>query len=401
VRRPLTTLCVAVLLCTGITAPAVAADPQPSSQRGPIGGPRLTGDDVITDTDVNTPPPPKVGATAWLVADLATGEVLATKAPHAKLKPASVLTTLTALVLLPRLNKDDTVFAADADVDVEGSKVGIAPGVRYSIDQLFQALFLSSAPDAAHALARYDDGLAATVKRMNAKAAELGAKDTRAVDPAGLDAAGQVTSVYDLAVITRAAMQRPDFSTYATTKTAQLPQPTGGPLELSNQNRLLWSYPGALGVKTGYSTLARNAIIGAAERDGRRVVVTILDSDSHVTPSAAELLDWTFANRAALRPVGTLNATGEVTAPEDLSGGMTAGGILKVAQHKTGPVPTWVYGALLLALAIAGWRVLGGPARAAASGNGAHHRRTRHSARRARRRVEAPSGGGGRFGRRG
>ncbi|HEY3002861.1 MAG TPA: serine hydrolase [Kribbellaceae bacterium] len=385
--NPLTALALAASLTwPGVVPAAHSGDPKPPAQSGPstpVGGAKLTGDDVVTDTDVNTPPPPKVKATSWLIADLATGEVLAAKGPHAKLRPASTITMLTALVLLPRLNKDDTLFAADEDVNVEGSKIGISPGVRYSVDQLFQAMFLTSAPDAVHALARYDDGLVPTVQRMNARAAALGAHDTRVVDPAGDDASGQVTSTYDLAVIARDAMQRPDFSTYAATKTAQLPQATGGPLELSNQNRLLWEYPGAMGVKTGYSTLARNATIGAAERGGRRLIVTILDSDSRVTPNTEDLMTWAFDNRAALRPIGTLNATGAVTPPQDRNGGMTAGGMLAFTQHKIGPVPTWVLVLFVLALAGVGWRVLGAPARATASGEG---RRARHRAQRARRR---------------
>lgn len=393
-RRPLLTIAVvtAIAFPGVVLSPAAAAsggeNPQPSAQTGPVGGPKLRGDDVLTDTNENTPPPPTTKATSWLVADLATGEVLAAKAPHARLRPAGLITVLTALVLLPRLNKDETVFGDDADAAVEGSKAGVAPGVRYSIDQLFQALFLSSAPDAAHALAGYDDGgVAGTVKRMRAKATELGAHDTEVVDPAGVDKTGQVTSSYDLAVIAREALQRPDFSAYAATKTAKLPQATGGPLELTNQNRLLWSYPGALGVKAGYSTLARSTMIGAAEKDGRRLLVTMLDGDSRAIPATADLLDWAFKNRAALHPIGTLNATGEVTAPQDRKGGMTASGVLQITQHKIGPVPTWALGAFVLALALTGWRVLAAPARATATGDSATHRRARHRARRARRRV--------------
>jgi D-alanyl-D-alanine carboxypeptidase (penicillin-binding protein 5/6) len=396
VPHPLTAVALAASLTwPGVALPAAGGDPQQpttnagasSSPVGPVGGPKLTGDDVITDTDINTPPPPKVKATSWLIADLATGEVLAAKGPHVKLRPASTITTLTALVLLPRLNKDDMLFADDGDVDVDGGKVGISPGVRYSVDQLFQAMFLTSAPDAVHALARYDDGLQPTVQRMNANATALGLRDTHVVDPAGNDSASQVTSAYDLAVISRTALQRPDFSTYAATKTAQLPQATGGPIELNNQNRLLWEYPGAMGVKTGYSTLARNATVGAAERDGRRLVVTILDSDSRVTTNTEDLLTWAFTNRQALRSIGTLNATGEVAAPEDRSGGMTAGGMLKFSQHKIGPVPTWVLGLFVLVLSVAGWRVLGSPARAAAAGDGAGPRRAKHRGKRAKLRM--------------
>jgi serine-type D-Ala-D-Ala carboxypeptidase (penicillin-binding protein 5/6) len=302
-RAFLTALAAIALVAAG-PAPAGVADGSPFS--GPVGGDRLgTGPEVVMAGDV--PPPPAVPSASWLVADLDTGEVLAAKAPHARLRPASTLKTLTALVLLPRLKLAATVVGSDEDAGIEGSKVGVYPGLRYSVDLLFLGLFLNSGNDAVHALARSDDGgVPATVRRMNAMAEQLGAYDTHVVDPTGLDSDGQFSSAYDLALISRAGLQRADFRRYATTRLAYFPTADGGRYQISNQNHLLWTYPGALGVKTGYTTLARNTFVGAAQRDGRRLVVTLMNAPHGITQDAAALLDWGFENRAGLHPVGTL-----------------------------------------------------------------------------------------------
>ena len=301
-RALLTAVAATVLVAAGPVTAAHAED----GTGGPVGGERLgTGPEVVTDG--SAPAPPAVKAASWLIADLDSGEVLAAKAPHARLRPASTLKTLTALVLLPRLDRRDVITGIDADAGIEGSKVGVYPGLRYSVDLLFMGLFLNSGNDAVHALARTDEGgVPATIRRMNAKAAQLGALDTHVVDPTGLDADGQLSSAYDLALISRAGLQRADFRRYATTRLAYYPDRTGGRYQISNQNHLLWSYPGALGVKTGFTTLARNTFVGAASRDGHRLVVTLMNSPHGITKDAAALLDWGFANRSALHPVGTL-----------------------------------------------------------------------------------------------
>lgn len=302
-RAKLWALAATVLVVAG---PATAAHADEHRPSGPVGGDRLgTGPGVVVDSSV--PAPPVVKAASWLIADLDTGQVLAAKAPHARLRPASTLKTLTALVLLPRLEPKDVVTGIDADAGIEGSKVGVYPGLHYSVDLLFLGLFLNSGNDAVHALARTDTGgVPATVQRMNAKAEQLGAYDTHVTDPTGLDADGQLSSAYDLALISRAGLQRSDFRRYAATKLAYFPDKNGGRYQISNQNHLLWNYPGALGIKTGYTTLARNTFVGAASRDGHRLVVTLMNSPHGITQDAALLLDWGFANRSSLEPVGTL-----------------------------------------------------------------------------------------------
>jgi D-alanyl-D-alanine carboxypeptidase (penicillin-binding protein 5/6) len=277
--RVLLTACATTVMLVAGPLTATAAD---LDSRSPVvGGVRLTADSTVVAAGAT---PPAVQAAAFVVADIDTGTVLAAKAPHAKLRPASTLKTLTALVLLPRLNKQDVVVGSDRDAGIIGSKVGVYPGLRYSVDLLFQGMFLASGNDAVHALAEHDQGgIPATVDRMNKTAAELGALDTHVTDPTGLDADGQVSSAYDLALFARAGLARPDFAKYAATKYTNFPLAKSGTYQVANQNKLLFNYDGALGIKTGYTTLARNTFIGAARRDGHTLVVTLMNSPHGIT----------------------------------------------------------------------------------------------------------------------
>ena len=368
-----------VATCGLLSSPATASAAAGGNPfDGPVGGARLDSGPAVLFDGGAAPAPPPVRAGAWLVADLDNGEVLAARAPHARQRPASTLKTLTALVLLPRLAPADVVVGTDEDAGIEGSKVGIYPGLKYTVNTLFLGLFLNSGNDAVHALARSDEGgVPATVRRMNAEAGRLGAFDTHVVDPTGLDADGQLTSAYDLALFARAGLQRKDFARYAATKIAYYPQKTAGTYQISNQNHLLWTYPGAIGVKTGYTTLARNTFVGAANRDGHRLVVTLLNSPHGVTKDAATLLDWAYANRTSLHGIGALvtpddvararsprpavsespNATPRaVQAPSGRKPGLTAGGPLRVAQTALARLPLWAYGVPPLLLVLSWFR---------------------------------------------
>jgi D-alanyl-D-alanine carboxypeptidase (penicillin-binding protein 5/6) len=301
--RLLLTGCAAAALV--VTGPLTATAADQGSQ-GPVGGDLLTAKPTVVADGAT---PPAVQASAYVVADLDTGAVLAAKAPHAKLRPASTLKTLTALVLLPRLKKTDQVVGTDADAGIIGSKVGVYPGLTYTVDLLFQGMFLASGNDAVHALCAHDQGgIPATIQRMNQKAAEIGALDTHVTDPTGLDADGQYSSAYDLALFAQTGLGRPDFAKYASTKYTAFPNAgTGkGTYQVANQNKLLFSYDGALGVKTGYTTLARNTFVGAARRNGHTLVVTMMNAPHGITEDASNLLTWTFDNYGKLSPVGSL-----------------------------------------------------------------------------------------------
>lgn len=273
-----------------------------------IGGERLSQSGVVVDVRPGAVAPPHNEAASYVVADLETGEVLAAKSAHERLPPASTLKVLTALTLLPELDKELVVVATDEEMFVEGSKVGIHAGLSYTVDLLFKAMLVDSGNDATHALARVAGGTEQIVAAMNALAVELQALDTTVVNPSGLDDPGQLTSAYDLALIARAALERADFRAYVTTRTADLPARDGTTYQIQNGNRLLGSYEGLIGVKTGFTTLARHTYVGAAEREGRAFVVTVLRTEGRAEAAASALLDWAFLNADAVEPVGELVA---------------------------------------------------------------------------------------------
>ncbi len=273
---------------------------------GPVGGDRLGTSDVVVD-DENAPKLPEgLTAASWVVADLESGKVLAAKDPHGRFAPASTLKTLTAVTLIPLLEPTRKVVPTFDDVNVEGSKVGLVERVGYPVSELFSALMMVSGNDAANVLATAAGGQDVTAALMNDKARSLGALDTRAVNPHGLDAEGQVSSAYDLALIARAGMADPAFAAYASAKRGSVSAPGSARIEMYTKNKLLKNYQGALGIKNGYTSRARASFVGAAERDGRRLVVTLMKADPRVWAEAGKLLDWGFAAAGDVEPVGRL-----------------------------------------------------------------------------------------------
>ena len=257
---------------------------------------------------VGAPPlPPDITAYGWIVADLDSGEVLGAKDPHWRLAPASTLKTLTALALIPRLDKDAWVTARFDDVNVEGSKVGLVEDGRYTVQELFTALMIVSGNDAANVLASAVGGQAKAVELMAEEAERIGAVDTVPRNPSGLDADGQVSSPYDLALIAREGMKLDDFRWYASVRRSSMAAPGGKRFEIYNHNRLITrGYDGALGIKNGYTSKAKASFVGAAERDGTRLVVAVMRAKPQAWQEAAALLDWGFAVSGRHSPVGQL-----------------------------------------------------------------------------------------------
>jgi D-alanyl-D-alanine carboxypeptidase (penicillin-binding protein 5/6) len=301
VPTPLRVLGSALLLVALAAGPAAAA---PDGDEV-VGGARLGSDGVVVDA--YAPDLPEgLTAASWLVADLDSGQVLAAKDPHGQYAPASTLKTLTALTLIPVLDRDRTVVPTFDDINVEGSKVGLVEQVRYPVHELFSALMMVSGNDAANVLASAVGGPEAAALLMNEKARSLGAFDTQAVNQHGLDAEGQVSSAYDLALIARAGMAEPEFAAYAAAVRGSVSAPGGARIEMHTKNKLLKSYDGALGIKNGYTSQARASFMGAAEREGRRLVVTLMRADPKVADEAMTLLDWGFEAAGVARPVGRL-----------------------------------------------------------------------------------------------
>lgn len=287
----------------------------PSASAEPIGGPLLTGTDVIVDPGPDADPLPQVPVTAWVLADLESGAILAAKAPHVPRPPASVIKSLTALTLTQRMDPDLVYTTVYDDVAVEGSRVGLVEEATYTVRELFLCLIMQSGNDCASALARANGGLELTIAQINEEAQRLQAYDTVVKNPSGLPAEGQVSSAYDLALIAREGLSRPDFYDYVNTRVVEdfpgyMPEQPGDPrptIPIATQNPLfIQGYEGAIGVKTGWTTEAGRTFVGAAERDGTGLVVTLLNIEGEIYPSASALLDWGFANIDAVTPVGYL-----------------------------------------------------------------------------------------------
>ncbi|HEX5811041.1 MAG TPA: serine hydrolase [Pseudonocardia sp.] len=318
----------------GAVTPAPLPWPLP-----PVGGAALGAcGDVVGPGDPALPA--DVTAAGFVLADLDTGAVLAARAPHARQRPASTLKVLTALVVIDRLDPDAQVAGAPEDLSIDGSRAGIGPGGTYTVRQLLTGLLLNSGNDTAQALARAMGGDAATVAAMTEKARRLGALDTRPATPSGLDGPGMATSAYDLALLFRHAMGEPLFA--ETIATREIPFPGYGDRPgfiLSNANPLLARYPGTLGSKTGFTDAARHTIVAAAQRNGRRLVVSLVRAEN--TPvvnwrQAAALLDYGFALPAGAPAVGTL--VDAAPAPPTASAGATG-----PAGTFTGPVTTGLH----------------------------------------------------------
>jgi D-alanyl-D-alanine carboxypeptidase (penicillin-binding protein 5/6) len=303
----------ALLTLAAAVAPAAsaqAASGQAAAVRPVVGGPQLAGRGVIVNYPARgTRKLPRIPASAYLVADATTGQVLAAKDPHGHFLPASTLKILTADALMPVLNPARTVVTSHMAAVVTPSRVGLIQGHRYRVADLFRALLLISANDAAISLAQAAGSYHRGVAMMNAEARHLQADDTVAVRPNGLNARGQHTSAYDLALFARQALRMPEFLRIERLHVAKFPLYRRAKVNLWNQNSLLGSYPGDMAGKIGWTSQARATYIGWARRGGHTLIVTLM----HCTPLAemvfaAKLLNWGFAMDGKVRPVGQLAA---------------------------------------------------------------------------------------------
>ncbi len=277
----------------------------------------------------SVPPPKDISAHGWVIADLDTGDVLAARNPHGRYPPASTLKWLTALTLLPTLDKRQRVVCTTADVDVDGTRVGLVEHGHYTVDLLFQAMLMASGNDAANTLARVAGSVPSTVAAMNATARSVQAYDTHAATPSGLDGPRQLTSAYDLALIGRSDLARADFRKYTAQKLGTIPAQSSRyrSFQFQNDNKLLFNYPGAFGGKNGFTDAAHHSFIGAAKHGNRRLIVTMMYGEhkpDNISVQAGRLLDWGFALPRTAAPVGTLVSPAAATASPSASSGSPA-----------------------------------------------------------------------------
>lgn len=248
------------------------------------------------------PPPPAVTAGAYVLMDQTTGAVLVAKNADEPRPPASLTKIMTALVALENEPLDGTVTVSANAARTGGAIFGMAPGDRDALWKLLYGLLFRSGNDAAVAIAESVSGsVPRFVELMNKKARALGARSTHFVNPHGLPARGHVSTARDLALIAREAMANPVFAQIVGRKERSFVW-DGEPRLVSNINRFVWDYPGARGIKTGYTASAGFCLAAAAERDGRKLIAILLGSDSNSDrwAEARALMDYGFRNFSLL-----------------------------------------------------------------------------------------------------
>ena len=267
---------------------------------------------------------PSVSAQSAILIDASDCSVLYEKNARTQMGMASTTKIMTALVVCELLPLDMTVSIPAEAVNTEGSSVYLVAGELLSVRELLYALLLASANDAAVALAVSASGsVEGFAKEMNAKARELGLRDSNFVNPHGLYDENHYTTAYDLAVIAAEALREPTLREIVSTKKATIPQgatPDNAEGEatryLYNHNKMLHLYDGAIGVKTGFTKKTGRCLVSAAERDGLTLVaVTLNASDDWHDHSA--MLDYGYS----LYERVTLFDIGEFTFPYAISGG--------------------------------------------------------------------------------
>jgi D-alanyl-D-alanine carboxypeptidase (penicillin-binding protein 5/6) len=245
---------------------------------------------------------PNPSAAAALIMDAATGGILYEKNAHSPLPMASTTKVMTGLLGVERLRPHEIIQVSAVAASMSPSKLYLRPGELMRADDLLHAILLKSANDASAALAEKISGSETSFAQlMTRRARELGAQNTHFENASGLPSDDHYSTAYDLAVILRYAMQRPDFAEIMQMKTASIESMTGRAWTVRNHNRLLWTFPGALGGKTGWTRASRHCYVGMVEHDGRTLIVSVLAS-SHLWNDVHELLLYGFSSPSFAEP---------------------------------------------------------------------------------------------------
>ena len=260
--------------------------------------------------------------------DLTTGQVLYQREPDLPLPPASTTKIVTAIVALESNRRGkDLLSVTKTATRVPSSKLYLRPGQTMSVEDLLYGLLLSSANDASLVLA---EGIAGSVERfaemMTDKAREIGAANSRFTNPHGLTAPEHYSTARDMALLFNYAMKNPTFREIVRTKTSSVSSISAGKvrkvrhIQVRNHNRLLWSFEGAIGGKTGYTHAAQKCFVGAVSRNGVTLIVSLLGSRD-LWGDTKRLLEYGLENyetlRVAARPAAPSRSGGQVAFAAD------------------------------------------------------------------------------------
>ncbi|MBQ8768711.1 MAG: D-alanyl-D-alanine carboxypeptidase [Oscillospiraceae bacterium] len=254
----------------------------------------------------------QIAGKSALLMDIATGTVLYEQNAHEKLAPASVTKVMTMLLIMEAIDSgkigwDDTVTTSESAAAKGGSQIYLKVGETMTVSDMVKSIAVSSANDCACAMAEHIAGSeAGFVEQMNQRAKELGMNDTHFVNCTGLDddaeAKEHLTSAHDIALMSRELMKHhPDIKKFTT---IWMDTVRGGAFGLANTNKLIRFYPGATGLKTGFTANAGYCLSATAERDGLGLIAVVMGCETSQERFAAckQLLDYGFANYALVQP---------------------------------------------------------------------------------------------------
>lgn len=239
------------------------------------------------------------GEAAYLI-DVQSGQTLYSKNGNERLAPASTTKIMTGLLAIEQGKLDELVTASPTMLDYEivyGTRIYLEPGEQLTLEDMLYALLLNSANDAAVAIAEHIGGdLSRFVTMMNKRAESLGLKNTTFKNPSGLTEEGHLTTAHDLARIAQAAYANPTFREYIRTKSHVIPRSKENvPIEMFNENKLLWNDSSITGMKTGYTAVAQNTFVASASKNGRDLIGVILKSPGReIYTDMQELLNYGF-----------------------------------------------------------------------------------------------------------
>ncbi len=237
---------------------------------------------------------PEISAQSAILMDSRSGRILLEYNPYKKLPMASTTKIMTALVALENGELKDKVKIKRDDVGIEGSSIYLCEGETISLEDLLYGLMLRSGNDSATAIANYIGGsLEGFTDMMNGKAKEIGANNTKFMNPHGLHDENHYTTAYDLALITREAMKKDEFKEISKTKVWKAKRDKNN--VFYNKNDTLNEYEGGDGVKIGYTKRAGRCLVSSATRNGTQLISVVLNDGNWFNDCYA-LMDYGFEN---------------------------------------------------------------------------------------------------------
>lgn len=269
---------------------------------------------------VHTVKQPDIQSEGAVLMDAATGEFLYSKDADTRFYPASITKLMTALLAAESCNLEDTVtFSKSAVTNLESGAVtlGLVEGDKLTVRQCLYGLLLKSANEVANGLAEHAAGsVNSFAGRMNARAKELGCTNTNFVNPNGLNDPNHMTTPHDMALIAREAFQNPTVAKVASTLSYEIPATNKAGVRTVTMGHKMVNpkdsryYPGVIGGKTGYTSLAGNTLVTCAERDGRRLIAVVMKSSSTQYTDTKALLDYGFSLKSGNSPAARWIQTG-------------------------------------------------------------------------------------------